>query len=114
MEKETENKISQLQSLEQNLQNILQQKQLVQTQKIEVENAIGEIEKTKGDVYKVVGPLMIKGEKEKIKSDLNSKKEILDLRIKSVEKQETNFKEKMTKLQQEVVEEMKKEKGGKK
>lgn len=114
MENGTEHKITQLQSLEQNLQNILQQKQLVQTQKIEVDNAISEIEKTKGDVYKVVGPLMIKGEKEKIKIGLSSKKEMLDLRIKTVEKQENNIKEKMTALQQEVVEEMKKQKGAKK
>ena len=42
-----ENKIAQLQMIEQNIQNVLMQKQTFQSQLIEVENALEEIEKSK-------------------------------------------------------------------
>ena len=113
MDNGTESKIGQLQLLEQNLQNIIQQKQIIQSQKLEVENALSEIDKTKGDVYKIVGPVMVKGDKELIKIDLSSKKEMFDLRMKSVDKQEKTIKDKMTGLQEEVVSIMQKQKGGK-
>ena len=107
--KETENNIAQLQMLEQNIQNFLVQKQTFQTQLIEVDNALEELEKTKGKTYKIVGNIMISAEKEDLKKDLDSKKEILNLRIKNIEKQENQLKDKATILQSEVLNQIKKE-----
>ena len=109
--KETENKISQLQMLEQNVQNILIQKQTFQSQMIEIDNALEELEKTKGNSYKIVGAVMISASKDDLKKDLDSKKEIVNLRINSIEKQENQLKDRASKLQSEVLEEIKEKDG---
>ncbi len=102
-QKETENKIAQLQLLEQNIQNFLLQKQSFQAQTIEIDNAIEELDKTKGQTYKIVGAIMVSSEKEDLKKDLKNKREVIDLRIRSIEKQENQLKEKASKLQSEVI-----------
>lgn len=109
MKSETnENKIAQLQLLDQNLQQILMQKQQYQSQIIEIDNSLEELEKSKGNVYKIVGAIMVNGDKEELKKELLSKKELVELRIKSFEKQENQIKEKIDALQSEVMLEMKK------
>lgn len=105
--KEAENKIAQLQMLEQNIQNFLMQKQTFQSQLMEVDNASEEIEKAQGKTYKIIGSIMIAEDKESLKKDLDSKKEFLSLKIKAVEKQENQLKEKAAKLQSEVLEHLK-------
>ena len=107
MNKETEKRIQQLQLIEQNLNNIIMQKQSFQMQLMENENALSEIEKTKKDVYKIVGTIMISSDKDHLKKELNEQKEILDLRIKNLEKQENNFKEKAEDIQKEVMKDIK-------
>jgi len=106
MNKETEKKIQQLQLFEQNLNNIIMQKQTFQMQLMENDNALNELEKTKKDAYKIVGTIMVSSNKEDLKKELNEQKEILDLRIKSLEKQEKNFKEKAEDIQKEVMKEI--------
>ena len=90
--KEQENKIAKLQTLEQNIQNYSLQKQNFQSQLIEVDNALYELKKSKGQAYKIVGAVMIASEKEDLTKDLESKKEIINLRIKTLEKQENQLK----------------------
>jgi prefoldin beta subunit len=104
--KETEQKIAQLQLMEQNLQSFLMQRQQFQSQLIEVESALKEIESTK-EAYKIVGNIMVNASKEDLKKDLEEKKGILELRIKSLEKQEKQIKEKASKTQAEVLEKIK-------
>ena len=105
MEKSTQKKIDKLQLIEQNLGNLSQQKQNIQLQLNEVENAIEELNKS--DVsYKIVGPIMVKSSKENLKLELENKEKILNLKIKTIEKQEDQIKEKMKNLQGEIMEEM--------
>ena len=107
--KKTEDSIVELQQLEQNISAFLMQKQAFQAQLMEAENALGELEKQNEKVYKIVGPLMIESKKEDVKKDLISRKEILDLRVKSIEKQEAKLKEKAEEIQKEVLKEIKNE-----
>ncbi len=109
MNKETENKISQLQMFEQSLQNFLIQKQQIQTQLIEIESALKELKDAK-TAYKIVGNIMVGAKKEELEKDLNKKKETVQLRIKTIEKQEKQIKEKAEVLQKEVMKELKPEK----
>jgi prefoldin beta subunit len=104
--KETEQKIAQLQLYEQSMQSILMQKQQFQSQSLEIESALKELESTK-EAYKIVGNIMVASKKEDLKEDLNSKKETVSLRIKALEKQENNIREKAKKLQEEVSEKIK-------
>jgi len=108
MKEETQNKINELQLMEQNLQNILMQKNMFQSQFLEVENALKEIKNAKDKIYKIVGPVMIEEKKEKIKKDLDSKKEMVELRLKSIEKQEKQLKEKYSELQSGIMKELNK------
>ena len=105
--KETEQKISQLQLFEQSLQNLLMQKQQFQSQLVEVESALKELGDSE-ESYKIVGNIMVSAKKEDLKKDLESKKETLSIRVKTLEKQEGSIKEKAEKLQSEVMEKMKK------
>ena len=106
--KETEQKIGQLQMFEQSLQNFLGQKQQFQVQLVEVESALNELENTE-KAYKIVGNIMVESDKNELKADLNSKKEMLELRIKAMEKQESQIREKASKLQSEILKKIKKE-----
>jgi prefoldin beta subunit len=106
MKKETEEKIGRMQLLEQNMQNMMMQKQQFQSQLIEVTSALEELETTE-KAYKIVGNIMVLSKKDDLKKDLESKKEMVELRIKSIEKQESELKEKAKGLQQEVLKEMK-------
>ena len=106
--KETEQKIGQLQMFEQSLQNFLGQKQQFQVQLVEVESALSELSNT-DKAYKIVGNIMVETDKNELKSDLQSKKEMLELRIKTMEKQETQVRERASKLQSEILKKIKKE-----
>ena len=108
MNKETQEKIMQLQVIEQNLQNTLAQKQNFQAQATEITNALKEVKETKDKVFKVIGTTMISVNKDKIEKELSSKKEVLDIRIKNLEKQEKQLKEKFESLQSEVLKHIKK------
>ena len=100
--KDTEEKITQLQILEQNLQSLILQKQTFQNQTLEIDSALKEMESSKKEVYKIVGNIMIASEKEALKNELNSKKEISELRLKNIEKQEKIIKEKAETIQKEI------------
>lgn len=107
MNKETQQKIAQLQMMEQNIQTFMNQRQNFQAQQLEIDNALKELESSKGDCYKMVGSIMIATEKEKLKKDLQSRKEVVELRLKNIKKQEDSIKEKAEKLQSEVIKELK-------
>ncbi|MBI2133539.1 prefoldin subunit beta [Candidatus Woesearchaeota archaeon] len=104
--KDVEEKIQQLQLLEQNLQNFIIQKQTLQMQLVELENAITELEKTE-TAFKIIGNIMVKVSKDELKKDLESRKEVSALRANTIEKQEILIRERASKLQKEVLGEMK-------
>lgn len=100
-------KLQEMRILEQNLQNILLQKQTFQIELAETKAALQEMEKSSDEVYKIVGQLMIKSEKEKIKKELQDKEKMLELRMGTFEKQEKSSIEKMEKLRDELMKEEK-------
>jgi len=106
--KETEQKIFQLQLLEQNMQQIAMQKQTFQAKLLEVNNALEEIKNTEDKIYKVVGNIMVLAKKDDTEKDLKSKKEILDVRFKNLESQEKKIKEKAEGIQKEVLKKLEK------
>ena len=107
MNKESENKVQELQLIEQNLYNLLMQKQTFQSRLLESENALKEVEETKKQCYKVIGNILVAMDKEKLKKDLINEKEIFSLRLKNIEKQENKLKEKAQEIQKEVLKDLK-------
>jgi prefoldin beta subunit len=104
---EAQESISKLQLIEQNMQALLMQKQQFQAQLFEAESALKELEKT-DEAYKIVGNVMIKSDKTALKAELSSRKELVDLRLKNIDKQEKQLKEKAEALQKEVMSKLKK------
>jgi prefoldin beta subunit len=107
IDQETLKEIQELQLMEQNMQNLLLQKQAFQLEKNETENALEEIKKTKDGIYKIIGQVMVKTTKSAIENDLKHKNDILNLRIKSIEKQEEAIKEQLLKKREEVMKKLK-------
>ncbi len=108
MEKITENKIAELQLIEQTAQNILMQKQTLQTQILEINNALKELKNTKEKPYKIIGTVMISTDKKDLEKDLNEKKQIFTLRIKKLEKQDEQLRKNSEELQKELLKKLKK------
>ena len=104
--KDTQQKISQLQVFEQSMQNLLLQKQQFQQQLIEIDSALEELKSTE-KAYKIVGNIMVASKKEDLDKDLKQKKEMVELRIKTLEKQEAKIKEKASEMQAEVLKDIK-------
>ena len=102
MNKEAQESIQRLQMMEQNLQSLNMQKQQFQAQLFEVEGALKEISSS-SVAYKIVGGIMIGADKDSLQKELQSKKELLELRVQTLEKQEKQLKEKAKKLQEEVL-----------
>ncbi|VVB78489.1 Prefoldin subunit beta [uncultured archaeon] len=107
IDKETQEKIQELQVYEQNLHGILMQKQAFQMELTETENALSEISEAKEDIFKLIGNIMIKTSKEKTEKELKQKKDLLSLRLKSIEKQESQLSEQLEKLKEEVMKKIK-------
>lgn len=97
------NKINEMQILEQTLHNLILQKQNFQMELSETQSASAEIAKSGGDVFKIVGQLMVKADREKIRDELSSKEKILELRLRSLEKQEDSLMKKLDGFKKEVV-----------
>ncbi|MFH1276650.1 MAG: prefoldin subunit beta [Candidatus Woesearchaeota archaeon] len=100
-------KVNQLQVLQHNLQNISMQKQQIESQVNELDSALEGIKST-NKTYKIVGRIMIAASKEDLKSDLESKKEVMGLRLKNLINQENSLKSKFEEAQQEAMKELKK------
>jgi prefoldin beta subunit len=107
MEAVIQEKINQMQLLQQNLQNFSMQRQQFQIQQTEIESALGELEKS-GQAYKIIGNVMVLTDKDALKKELEEKKHILTIRISSIEKQESKVREKAEELQKEVLSEIEK------
>ncbi len=96
-------KIQEMQFLEHNLQNLLLQKQSFQLELSETTSALKELEHSGDETFKIIGQLMIKIEKSKIQKELEEKKKILNLRIKTIQGQETSLTKQLDFLREELV-----------
>ncbi len=100
--------LAQMQLSEQALQNLLLQKQVFQFEYIETNNALEELKKTKQEeVFKIVGSLMIKASKTELEKELERKKDVINLRLKAIEKQETELKDKLLKHRDVILRQIK-------
>ncbi len=105
MNEGAEEKISRMQAIEQNIQNLMMQKQQLQAQLVEATSALEELGKT-DTAYKIIGNIMVLSEKQPLKAEIETKKEMTELRIKAIEKQSDDLRAKAKKMQDEVMAEM--------
>lgn len=108
MNKDLQAKMQELQMLEHNLQSSLMQHQQMHGQMVELESATKELDTAKS-AFKIIGNIMVATDPSKLKEELEDKKKIIDLRLKSFEKQEGQLRERATSLKTEVMGELQKE-----
>lgn len=106
-DEQTQQNIAMLQNIEQGMQQIVLQKQNFQTQLVEIDSALTEL-KSKETAFKIVGNIMVSSKKEDLVKELEEKKEKVNLRIQSLEKQEKSLKTKAEQMQKQVMEKLKK------
>jgi len=106
--KETEEQIKELQMLEKNMQAIMMQRQAFEMELNEIQNALNELNKSGEEIYKIAGNIMIKAEKKQILEELNHKKGLLELRLKSISSQEKELEENSESLREKVLKKIKK------
>jgi len=93
MPENLEEVLAQLQVQNQQLQSVLVQKQTLIIQSKEIEKALEEISKEDTqEVYRSVGPILVKADKDKLRKELEEAKEEMELKVKTLEKQETRLK----------------------
>ena len=100
--------VMRLQQLQNTLQALVLQRQSAELELRNVERAIEELEKTSDDavVYKSAGPLLVRRDKESLVKELNERKEILNARLKVLERQEERTRERIRELQSSVQKEI--------
>ena len=98
-----QNQITQFQQVQQQLQATSTQRMQMATQLKEMQRTVEELDKATGDVYKTAGALLIKvDDKAAVKADLEESIETLEIRVKSLERQETSLRERYEVLQDAI------------
>ncbi|MFH1409565.1 MAG: prefoldin subunit [Nanoarchaeota archaeon] len=103
-----EEKLQQLQMMEQSMSTLLAQKQQFQSRLAEIDSAVKEM-KGKENVFRIIGSIMVETEVAPLQKSFHEQKEMLALRIKTIEKQEDQFRDRAKKLQDDVMKDMKKD-----
>ncbi len=103
-----EDTIQQLQLLDQNMNHLLEQKSELQDEIQEIESALRDFNETKTS-YRIVGKLMIAQDSKQTKAQLEEKKSITTLKLTTLDTQEQKIKEKIQKVQEELMQAVKEE-----
>ncbi|RAP45673.1 MAG: prefoldin subunit beta [Methanosphaera sp. rholeuAM6] len=101
IQQNVQEQLNQFQQVQQQAQSIAMQKQTVSLQINEAKKALDELSKTSDeqDVYKTAGPLLIKTNKEETETELKDSIEMLEIRQKTIEKQEKRITSRLEELQ---------------
>ncbi|MBN2042902.1 MAG: prefoldin subunit beta [Candidatus Aenigmarchaeota archaeon] len=102
--KEFEQLANQAQIYQQQMQNVVTQKAALTMERNELKKATEEIENSKEEsVYKIAGPILVKADAAKVKKDLEERLEFIDLKVKSIEKQEGMIRERLEDLRTKLM-----------
>jgi prefoldin beta subunit len=101
---QVQNQLAQLQQVQQQAQALAQQKSQLEIMLKESDMAIDELDKLEegGVVFKNIGNLMIKSEKNKTIEEIKDKKETLNLRLQTINRQEERISKRFTQLQEQL------------
>ncbi|MCW4048182.1 MAG: prefoldin subunit beta [Candidatus Bathyarchaeota archaeon] len=105
---QVQERLQRLQQLQNTMQQLLVQRQRIEMEMAESDQAL-EVLKDVADaskVYRSVGAVLVEKPKDKVESELEERKEFLEMRIKVLQKQEDKTREKMTGLQETLQKEL--------
>ena len=104
-----QNQIMQFQQVQQQAQAIATQRMQLDLQLKEVERSLAEVEKLddKAEIYKNVGAILMRSRTPLIKGGLQEKKETLELRIKTIQRQGEKAQQRLKEMQEKIQKELK-------
>lgn len=104
--------LARFEQVQQSLQAIIAQRQQVEAELIEVERALEELRKAPQDaaVYKLAGTIMLRANREELIKELEEKRELANIRITVLKKQEEKLRSNLQEIQNKIDEALRKEK----
>ncbi|BFH73498.1 prefoldin subunit beta [Sulfurisphaera javensis] len=101
---ELQTQLVKLQQLQDQLNRLLTEKNVIDSELREVNKILQELSQLPAGttVYKIVGNLLVKTDKETIQKELDDRKEILELRSRTYQKQENLLRTQLEDLQKKV------------
>lgn len=101
---QVQERLLRFQQLQQTLQSVLTQKQQLELELTEVDQALDELKNVEDDtvIYKSIGSLLVKAEKSKITEDLTERKDLLNMRINVLGRQEERLRSQLKELQEKL------------
>ena len=83
-------------------------KQQLQAQLLEIKEALEELEKAHEDdkVYKIIGRVMISAPKDRVEKELQERKDTIETRLMTLQKQETLLKKQLEDLEKRIARKM--------
>ncbi len=94
-------------NLEKQLEVLLIQKHQLQIQLNEINHALDQLTKAKGDVYRSVGSIILHTTKEEAEKDLGERKELIEVKVSAIAKQEEKLRATVMETQKSLQERMK-------
>ncbi len=104
---ELERTLIEYENLERQLQVIVLQKHQLQLQVNEINLAQEELKKVRGDVYKAIGAIMVKSSADDAQKDLVERKQLSDMRLSTITKQEEKLRGSIAVSQKKLQDKMK-------
>ncbi|MCD6528915.1 prefoldin subunit beta [Candidatus Bathyarchaeota archaeon] len=101
---QVQERLLRFQQLQQTLQSVLTQKQQLELELTEVDQALDELKNLEEDavIYKSIGSLLVKVGKTKITEDLKERRELLNMRISVLGRQEERLRSQLKDLQEKL------------
>jgi prefoldin beta subunit len=96
--------LAQFQQLQQQAQALMTQRQQLELLLKETEHALEELQRLPADavVYRSVGGLLVRADKKEVEQRLSEEKETLDLRVKTVARQQDRVIERLREMQEKL------------
>lgn len=98
MNKEQQQMVMEYQELQSKLHGVMMERQQLMMQNGEIDRALKALNDVTGKTYEMIGTILIERDTENIKSDLLERKQMLDLRNDSLEKNERMLKSRLDSL----------------
>ncbi|MEM0438152.1 MAG: prefoldin subunit [Candidatus Micrarchaeia archaeon] len=94
MENDT-NSLAELQELQAKIQAMMLEKQQLMIQQSDIERALQALKDVEGKTYEMIGTLLIERSKDEIEKGLLERKQLIDLRLESLDKNERTLRSRM-------------------
>ncbi|MEM3364326.1 MAG: prefoldin subunit [Candidatus Micrarchaeia archaeon] len=95
MSNEMSSSLAELQELQSKIQATMIEKQQLMIQQSDIDRALQSLKEVQGKTYEMIGTILVERSKEDIEKGLLDRKQLIDLRLESLDKNERMFRSRM-------------------